>query len=762
MNSIAQQGVEKVPLDEVELMKKRCHHGCERSCDHGPIQNEHVVGQDASKPNADDMHFSGDLTREGQSQHYKGHSDKNKYLDQYGYAGKYVSIADEIDAPMSMTSKIGTLRNFQKWAGLRATGILDKATKDKMMEPRCGVADVQQIRPAPKWPSNRITYSILAYSKRFPQDVTQRLIAEAFQYWAAVAPLEFVEVQSDPNIKIKFARGAHQDNNAFDGPGNVLGHAFGPEFGGLHFDDDEEWADFSVMIRDSDVDFLSVAIHEIGHVLGIGHIRDSSAIMHPWYDEPTDDRKNYVVPKLNHDDIQAITDLYGSKTAYRTDSALPGISGDGVPPDTSDEEELPWNLIAIAVHANGQDTLLFDGQNVHRVLGRQIGHSKDLSGNKFATSPRLKAAVYDMWLDMVLLFAEEGKHIIVYGADYGQFIGRRPMTVKFRRNLPQRPPFAIQGALSSVAGQIWLIGHDGHYAELDPETFAIVETGHFGHLPTRVKGGHKDSDGGWRLYTEHETLHLDSDGGRIRDNSPILDPRTRSRPLVQFGDDERPRMKLRRNSDAMAISSLATERMIALLLAETYSTKPYRYVSIIIMGATTFWSIINALNANLGVANMEIFVALCLFHSIFSGLSAILFIKWNDRKRRQLWNDWRKIGYSLAKRYQITENVKAAKILLTIIIFALANQLFIGALFSAHFGMRLAWPAKNIIGAFIDLVLARCRGRWGKHEVSPWQQASESVRDTQGGNMYLGATQNDYFIQLNVIWQSEPGETAEP
>lgn len=52
------------------------------------------------------------------------------------------------------------------------------------------------------------------------------------------------------------------------------------------------------------VDFQSVAIHELGHSLGLAHSPVFSSIMFPYYKGPRDSRD------LNYDDVMAMYDLY--------------------------------------------------------------------------------------------------------------------------------------------------------------------------------------------------------------------------------------------------------------------------------------------------------------------------------------------------------------------------------------------------------------------------------------------------------------------
>lgn len=87
----------------------------------------------------------------------------------------------------------------------------------------------------------------------------------------------------------------------FDGAGGTLAHAYFPEDGRAHFDEDETFTDGTY----SGINLLWVAVHEFGHSLGLEHTNIYGAVMYPYY-------KGYVPDiKLHSDDIAGIQYLYG-------------------------------------------------------------------------------------------------------------------------------------------------------------------------------------------------------------------------------------------------------------------------------------------------------------------------------------------------------------------------------------------------------------------------------------------------------------------
>ena len=102
--------------------------------------------------------------------------------------------------------------------------------------------------------------------------------------------------------------GERQCYSDFDGKGKVLAHAFYPQDGRLHFDDDEYFTETGSWWNGSQ-SLLYVAVHEIGHALGLRHSDVKGTVMWPTASRGT--------PKLHQDDIDGIRSLYGMWKALK-------------------------------------------------------------------------------------------------------------------------------------------------------------------------------------------------------------------------------------------------------------------------------------------------------------------------------------------------------------------------------------------------------------------------------------------------------------
>ncbi|XP_045873746.1 macrophage metalloelastase isoform X2 [Meles meles] len=213
------------------------------------------------------------------------------------------------------------IQEMQQFLGLKVTGKLDPSTLDMMHTPRCGVPDIHHFRTMPGrpvWRKRLITYRINNYTPDMrPADV-DIAIQKAFQVWSGVTPLTFRKVNSgEADIMIRFASGAHGDYSPFDGRGGVIAHAFGPGLGiggDAHFDEAEMWTKSY-----KGTNLFLVAVHELGHSLGLSHSNDRNAIMFPTY--------SYVDPhtfRLAADDVRGIQSLYG-----RPEKRQPSSDPDG-------------------------------------------------------------------------------------------------------------------------------------------------------------------------------------------------------------------------------------------------------------------------------------------------------------------------------------------------------------------------------------------------------------------------------------------------
>ncbi|RYI01168.1 MAG: matrixin family metalloprotease, partial [Acetobacteraceae bacterium] len=177
----------------------------------------------------------------------------------------------------------------------------------------------------PTWASNTITWSFAAFnfladgatpfSHLIDDPTAASLVRSAFAAWQGVADIHFIEVADSANyaalanIRIGFGNlnpamtqqigltSFYQMNNHFNN--DVIVRIEDPSYVNLYFN-----ASGALLYAGYDTSFYQVALHEIGHALGLDHSTEPTATMYPVLGAAN--------RGLTASDIAGVTTLYGA------------------------------------------------------------------------------------------------------------------------------------------------------------------------------------------------------------------------------------------------------------------------------------------------------------------------------------------------------------------------------------------------------------------------------------------------------------------
>lgn len=166
---------------------------------------------------------------------------------------------------------------------------------------------------AGKWEKTALTWKLVDALPTFSATRQREAVRDALAEWGRVTPLTFAErmVAGRSDIDVSFYPDQHGDH---DFSGSTIAHAYIPDptfehflEGDMHFRINMPFGYWTgQQAVGGYIDFQSVALHEGGHALGMGHSNVMGSVMYPYY--------SGIKHRLHADDVAGIQAIYGAAT----------------------------------------------------------------------------------------------------------------------------------------------------------------------------------------------------------------------------------------------------------------------------------------------------------------------------------------------------------------------------------------------------------------------------------------------------------------
>jgi hypothetical protein len=239
-----------------------------------------------------------------------GFAKVQEYLDRFGYMP-----SDDFELGVLDERTKQALARYQRFFHLEETGEFDEPTRAAMMQPRCALPDPDPDHAVAfatvcAWDRRNLTYALDTGTGDVAGETEWGAIRNAFRSWEALGSLTFREVgiNDNPDIRVGWRPANDPDLSMV---GGTLAHADFPPLCGVvtnelpkpvHFDDSEHVWSIGALANAFDIE--TVALHEIGHIVGLAHSSVPGAVMLPTVSA------NFTKRALTQDDIDGHAQLY--------------------------------------------------------------------------------------------------------------------------------------------------------------------------------------------------------------------------------------------------------------------------------------------------------------------------------------------------------------------------------------------------------------------------------------------------------------------